>query len=63
MKTYKVTWHTSVGMGYTYYEGIETVKADNDDDAEEAAKFNVWSRGFRDCPKSHIVIVKVERRN
>ncbi len=59
MNIYKVSWHTSVGVGSTYYAGVETVEAENDEQAAVKAQRIVWSRAFRDYPKSHIVVTEI----
>lgn len=56
MNTWYVTWHTSVGMGATYYQGTEKVQADDYDEALELAQRNVWRRAFRDWGMNHIIV-------
>lgn len=62
---YKVSWATKVGVGCTYYSGIETVDIeeggeDEEDEAKRIAVYNVWSRAFRDFSRSHIQVKSVE---
>lgn len=53
-------WHTAIGPGSTYYEGRETVWAEDEDSAIEACQFNVQRRAFRDYSPNHIVVTHVE---
>lgn len=58
---YKVFWETSIGIGATFYEGIERVYAESEEQAAQDARVSVWRRGFRDWPITHIVVLYVER--
>ncbi|HSS99939.1 MAG TPA: hypothetical protein VLK33_23050 [Terriglobales bacterium] len=60
MNNYAVTWQTEIGMGAVFYQGKETICADDMESAEAIVQFNVWRRMFQDWPKSHVVITKVE---
>lgn len=60
MNRYTVQWETKIGPGSTYYQGKETVYAEDEDNASAIVQHNVWRRAFQDCSKGHIVIVKVE---
>lgn len=62
MNKYEVRWQTQIGIGSTFYQGKETVWAENEDAAAEKAQWNVHWNGFRDYTPSHIVIKGVTRK-
>lgn len=61
---YKVSWETKVGIGCTYYSGIETVDVEEggEEEAEKKAVYNVWNRAFRDFYRSHIQVKSVSQK-
>lgn len=61
MNTYKVWWHTQIGIGNTFYDGREIVQAENEDEAADRAQFSIWHRAFQDYHLSHIMITRVEQ--
>lgn len=59
---YKISWATKVGVGCTYYSGVEIVDIEDgdEDEATQIAVNNVWRRAFRDFSKNHIQVKSVE---
>lgn len=62
MKRYVVNYHTQPAPGLTYYQGKVEVWAEDDMDAEENARREIYRGSFPDRWPSNIVIDSVSRK-